>query len=365
MDRTRTDTPVAIPPLPESALEHQPTQDRASPTPSSGPRGGEPEAFRPVFLVGCERSGTTLLATILGRHPRVSMPPETGYCWHLARTPPPQGTDLDGVLSWAAGIPRFADLGVSAADLARAAHGVDAPGLDPRGVVLRAMLEAFASGERTTDRPKDVIAEKSPVHLFSYPVLRRWFPAARFLCVVRDGRDVVESLAKVPWTSGEPREMHARQWRLCMRVTRHMSETLGADALVLRYEDLLARPEAVLTRACAFIGVAFDPEMLAPRGEESTVPGWEAGWKDKATRELDPSRALAWKRTMEPRAARWLSMLMRPELARWGYEPGTASGLSERARHAILARVCAPIWDVRVTRRRTGARSLRAAQRLA
>ena len=67
---------------------------------------------------------------------------------------------------------------------------------------------------------------------------------------------------------------------------------------------------------------------------------------------------------MDPHRAAWLSLLMRPELERSGYDAGPRVPPLRGAIMRARATLQAPMWDVRVIRRRTGARSLRAAQNL-
>jgi hypothetical protein len=109
--------------------------------------------------------------------------------------------------------------------------------------------EARASGRRH-------LAEKTPRHILHLDLIRRIVPGARFLVMVRDGRDVAASYIRRSGTAkvGRRRWLNENRYVLAARE--------DPDVTVLRYEDLIATPEASLRRVCGFAGVPFAPEML-------------------------------------------------------------------------------------------------------
>lgn len=121
----------------------------------------EPEPARPpVLLVGCPRSGTTLLFGLLQHHPGlVSLPDEGHAYWSAYHHPSRHGWASDAL----------------------AAEDV-APG---ERRYLDAMLASLGEG-----RPLD----KTPKNVLRLPYLRAMFPEATVVLVVRDGRATVASL---------------------------------------------------------------------------------------------------------------------------------------------------------------------------
>jgi hypothetical protein len=111
--------------------------------------------------------------------------------------------------------------------------------------------------------------EKTPGNVFAFSPIREIFPTARFVHIVRDGRDAVASLAR-------------RGFSPLLAVSRWYYATLTGiqyrewpNYYELRYEDLVRSPREELTKLCAFLGEPFRESMLQGEGEKSSiVPSW-------------------------------------------------------------------------------------------
>lgn len=283
--------------------------------------------FQPIFVVGNERSGTTLLATLLDRHPRIAATPET----HLLYEHPAGGRgrspgDHDGLLSQAFANPRLDDLEL---DRGRVEERFRA---GPAGLaeLFRVILEEYAG-----QRGKPRVAEKSPHHLLAVPTLLDWYPEARVLCIVRDGRDAVLSLQRMPWAADNIWG-HAVVWRHLARLSLDYQQRYAARFRLVSFERLVADPASELTACMAFVGLSLDDGQLTTDGGEGAVPDWERAWKERALAPPDPGRIQAWKGEATPRERWILNHLMGPELQHLGYDDTRMEGCPRRLR-ALLA----------------------------
>jgi hypothetical protein len=212
-----------------------------------------------LFVVGCGRSGTTLLRAMLDAHPRVAVPPESYFVVPMLREAhrygPPGALRTEALL---ADLGRFASFGEW--------------GLDPG--VLSARWSAHpprSVGDALTDayrayaanRGKDRWADKTPFHVLQMGLIAEAIPAARFVHLVRDPRDVAPSVVRAPFGPNRLPDA-ALYWRRHAGRGRELAAALGPDrVLTVRYEDLVADPQPVLTRICAFLDVDYHPAMLA------------------------------------------------------------------------------------------------------
>lgn len=114
----------------------------------------------------------------------------------------------------------------------------------------RLVSEAASSG-------RTHLVEKTPRHLLRLALIRRTVPDARFVILVRDGRDVAASYVKRAGSA----KAGARRWLKHNSVV--LAERGAADVHILRYEDLVDSPGAALEATCAFARVPFDEGMLA------------------------------------------------------------------------------------------------------
>jgi len=148
-----------------------------------------------------------------------------------------------------------------------------------------------------------------------------WFPEARFVHIVRDGRDVALSHETYPYGAANIAEC-ARAWIHQLQVNFKMGAILGAQRyLVVRYEDLVLESEATLRRLCAFIGVAYSPKMLEyPDMVGEKVPSSRRWLWPTLDKPPVKSNAYRWKTQMSPTKRIVFEGMARSMLAALGYE---------------------------------------------
>lgn len=216
-------------------------------------------AFPPTFLFGMERSGTTLLSMMVGAHPQIAVPLATTGMWldFAARLDGfNQLASRDDVLRLVDEIRAHERIRLWDAPLDRAYLLENLPLRDYGAVVARFHAEyARAKG-------KPYWANVDIATLDSMDVVNGWFPHARFLHIIRDGRDVALSHQTMPYGAGTIAEC-ARAWSVRTTINVKMGRILGPrQYLTIRFEDLVLDTEPSLRRICDFLGVAFDSAML-------------------------------------------------------------------------------------------------------
>lgn len=265
-----------------------------------------------LFIVGCERSGTTMLAAMVDRHSQVAVPPET----HLFIGLPRKLRELHARpeaaqrVEWLLQHERLRDLKLTPAQVMDRLS----PGDVSLAALSTAVLTAFARAMN-----KERFCAKTPSHLFYTPTLLSWFPDARIVCVVRDGRDVVQSLNKTPWAKDDGNRKNATKWWIASRACDTFEARYPDRFMRVHFEALVREPEEQLRRVDAFMGLDFEQGQLDTHKETHVVPAWEAQWKAKASERPDPSRIGAWKRDLSPETVWELNAWMSPYLAKFGY----------------------------------------------
>ena len=276
---------------------------------------GRSEPDTPVpFVVGVGRSGTTLLRMMLDAHPLLAIPPETHFVLpfiqasgHLRFSPRIAcRTIIDDERR------RWPDFGLDEADLLARFEA-----LEPLNTsdALRAFFLLYAE-----KHGKPRWGDKTPDYVRKMKKIQRTLPEARFVHVIRDGRDAgLSQKARVVKRGREPvppREM-ARRWRKrLLKAREDAAEIAPSDYLEVRYEDLISDTESVLRRVCELIDLEYDPAMLdyheraSERLQEMAAalpakkgrPAREAGERVAAhamtTRPPDADRVAVWKREM-------------------------------------------------------------------
>jgi hypothetical protein len=153
------------------------------------------------------------------------------------------------------------------------------------GQVIEAVFRAYAD-----HHSKCRWGDKTPIYVLWIPVLARLFPSARFVHVIRDGRDVALSYVSVPWGPNDVWDC-AVKWRRDVGAGRLHGPALGSERyLEVRYEELVREPRPTLERICGFGSLDFDERMLEYRDGARSVGSREsqAVYHESATKPPTP-----------------------------------------------------------------------------
>jgi protein-tyrosine sulfotransferase len=268
-----------------------------------------------IIVLGMPRSGTTLLRRILDGHPAICAPAET-FLFRAAS--------------------RFLESEEIAFGIDYGVFG----GLKPLGFSEERILKsvrglAFGFYEELAQRAgKRRWAAKTAVDSFYAAAIERLCAGhARFVCVLRHGLDVVCSLKEFsdelqgyiaelrPYVQRYPRplEAFAHAWVDVTTSLLALVERNPECAIALRYEDLVASPEATLSRLFAFLGERWDVGLLRQAFENREVAGL-GDWKTYATSGLKSESIERWKELPDDMVGR-LSAIVNPTLAACSYPP--------------------------------------------
>ena len=236
-----------------------------------------------VFLVGCLRSGTTLLQRIVDAHPEIAVIHEAQWVprWYERRVGlTPDGLVTPELVARLRAHRRFERLEVDPADI----EALVADGRPKH--YARFVTEVFDLHGRAKGKP--LVGEKSPGYVRHIPTLHELWPAARIVHLIRDGRDVCLSVLNwkkrdttaglFPTWSEDPVTTTALWWEWHVRLGREAGARLPPERYYeLRYESLVAEPQREIEQLCAFLGVPFDRSMLRfHEGRMRVKPGRSA-----------------------------------------------------------------------------------------
>ena len=272
-----------------------------------------PAQYRGIVVLGAPRSGTTLLRRLISSHPRIACPPETHVLSACARfiASDRAGEGLDvGVLS-----------------------GLAFAGLDDAEVLRRLRELAFGLLEdhaRRENKPR--WAEKTAFDSFYVePIDRIFGEHCHFVCVLRHGLDVAVSLEEFCARSGgylrevhEYIKRHSRPLEAFCQAWVDISEDLlgfaarRKNALLIRYEELVADPGATMQRVMRHVGETWQPEWLDAAMHATGQVGF-ADWKTYGKSRVDAESIGRWK-ALSPLTVQSLAPIVNDTLTRCGYE---------------------------------------------
>jgi hypothetical protein len=108
---------------------------------------------------------------------------------------------------------------------------------------------------------KRVWCEKTPMHVHHIRLLAAQFPDARFIHVIRDGRDCAASFHR-RWRFNPVRTMY--RWKQAIDAGQRQGANIPGRYLEVRYERVTAAPEAEFSAILQFLGLPFEPAVLRP-----------------------------------------------------------------------------------------------------
>jgi hypothetical protein len=261
-----------------------------------------------VFVAGFPRSGTTLLAAILGRHKEIASLPECHFfddvSVRLKGSILRPAESVDSILNNS----RLMDL-----ELVRSCK---------EDIVVRSkgslpcLIKEISLAERRRTGKKYVV-EKTPENLLHVEEIFNQDNAARVICLIRDGRSAVYSNVKVEWAH-DNYSRHSAEWQFYVDEALRLKEQYPDKIMLLRYEDLISYPENTVKELCKFCDVDYSESMLGSDCVD-VVPAWEKEWKKQALGRIDRTKLDEWKGAIPEDKVGRIESLMANGLLAFGY----------------------------------------------
>lgn len=284
------------------------------------------------FIIGTGRSGTTLLAQVMNAHSRVCVPHELQIVFEYSDN----GARLAEIFDYWKNLKfrahdyielieercpyNFQDYYDYRAFFNRLHYPI---------LSLRWLLRTLYA-DIACSQGKTIFAEQTPWYGQNIGLLNRLFPRAKFVHVLRDGRDVAISYARTPWWHKDV-HLNLERWeREVNKIELDGARLLGRRMLTLRYEDFVSSPEQLANAVCVFLGIPFEKTMLDLKhhidyrrlakydGTGISSSAYEQ-WQNEKTAAFFSSSVYAWKSNDEVRFD-GISQAVVQTLKRFGYE---------------------------------------------
>ncbi|PJF01607.1 sulfotransferase [Streptomyces carminius] len=295
-----------------------------------------PGAEHPVLIVGTERSGSNLLRLILESHSRITVPHPPHFMRYLAPLAGSYG-DLTQERNRARAVGDA--LGLLRRHIHPWPHPIRADRIiaEPAGPGLFGIVAAIYEQHRAATG-KARWGCKSTFMVAHVADVLRVFPDARFVWLVRDPCDVASSAKRAVFGPSHPYRM-ARLWRAQQEKARAALDSWGPGVVhLLRYEDLVSRPEEEIGRLCDFLGEKPEPAMLrhhtsaAARQTAALADAWR-----RAGQPVSTDRIGAGRQGLSTRERLWVDKVTGPVKQSLGYPVDARAGTVRDPRPSAVA----------------------------
>jgi hypothetical protein len=286
---------------------------------------------RPIFVVGTPRSGTTLMAKVLGRHSRLFMPGETHFFDDIYAHRKALG-DLDDAEARDRVAARFAD---------HYRRYWEIPDQERIDLIMREQPGTWANWRDGMRGYRDALSgfmemqmevedkarwgNNAPRDIFNVDEILTFYPQAKFVVCVRDPRDFLLSY-KGKWKIVTDKENVGRirklyhpvitslLWKSSMRqLARIKAKVPACNWVIVRYEGMVSAPEETVRRICAVLEEAFEPHMLEVEESNSSTGQQQKG--------IFATSVQRWRTELSPAEITVAQRLTWVEMKELGYQP--------------------------------------------
>ncbi len=260
----------------------------------------------PVFIAGMPRSGTTLLHGILCNSGLYFPMPETHFFSHAACGFPEHN------------LGRKEQNKIWRVLTKRARIEVDPQiiySLGSKKEIFEYVIGIFNKDMAGT------FLEKTPRHVFFYSEILRYYPDAKFICMIREPKNVASS--QLTLTAKQNKSV-IRTALLYNKIARAILEIRNhRNVLALRYEDLTDETESVLKTVCEFLKIPYNTGMLKDVAAPEEIITSQAFWQERnlgwdKIRKSNPDK---WRKFLDDGQANIVDVITRANAVQFGYTP--------------------------------------------
>ncbi|MGL5059727.1 MAG: sulfotransferase [Microcoleus sp.] len=233
-----------------------------------------------IFLVGCPRSGTTILQSLLAAHPEVMSFPESKFFHYLlydkfAENLPSR---LEVFFKDEIKRPEFLqNFDSSQNNEAKTSWFVG-------------VLDSWAA-----EQNKSIWLEKTPEHIYFIPDIERFLPDVKFIHILRNGMDAIASMYEATrsfhdlWGGVWDLNHCIDRWQYAMLTSHKYVDR--SNHILVKYEQLLDDKVKVLRELCKFIGIEYAPAMLDNYKQQAANLSLNLPWHQGIDRDIASTKS--------------------------------------------------------------------------
>ena len=286
----------------------------------------------PIFILGAQRSGTTLLRLMLNAHSKIAIPEEARFLTPLLKkkylNTVIKKHKFEKLVQYLKNSEQFKLWNYDSSAFYSNLTEINE-------ITVTNLLNLLYTSYCVFEG-KQIWGDKSL--FFSYiTILNKMFPIARFINIVRDGRDVFDSWRKMDKKKNNA-AMIAVDWSFKLfLIERSLKRIPKEYQLTIRYEDILSNPTEMAKKVCRFVKVDFEAEMLEFYKTSRRYIGRHHS--KLIYKKIEKSNASKWRRNLSPQEINIFEVLSGRFLKKYGYET-VSNRLSRMETIHLLIQLC-------------------------
>jgi len=272
----------------------------------------------PIFIVGVGRSGTTLIQSMLNAHKDIAFTPEThflrNYIGNISVNKKLVKNDVNYIINK---INNDENLKRTDMNLNEIINLIVKKGEFNLVEFYKKLLKNYAKA-----RNKSMIGDKDPKNIEYLHDIKRIFPNAYIVHIIRDPRDVVVSRMKAEWSRDRNFLTHVIAYREQLhKGIRDGKKLFGNHYFELFYEDLIEYPEKTLKKVCKYLNISYDSGMLHFNEKaDKIIKGKERQWKENCFKPVISNNKNKWKNKLNRHQVLLVENICNKSFRNFGYK---------------------------------------------
>jgi len=185
------------------------------------------------------------------------------------------------------------------------------------------------------------IGDKDPMNVNYLSIIKKSFPEAYIIHIIRDPRDVVLSRMKSKWGNRNSIFWHTSEYKFSIKKGRKEGISLFKNNyLEVRYEQLISSTENELKRICEFLNLSFEAGMMNHQLQaKSLLRNDEMDWKSNVLDPVDPGKIGKWKENISRKQLIVIEAILSNDFEKLGYKKSLDSSFINRFYYTLIGKI--------------------------
>lgn len=245
-----------------------------------------------VFITGCPRSGTTMLASMLGNESNCVATPESDFFIDFIYKYLPNESSIvkkRDAVNFFNNNYRFKQWCIDANNINNLPDKVTYSNFSK---VIEDTIRLFSKNYSETTKKEFTRIDHTPSSIKQFDILNDLFPDSKFIFIIRDPRAVYASVKDLDWGANTSLRL-SEIWIDYAAFYFSLQKMYPNRIYLIRYEDVINDTTFQLKQLCDFIGIAYNDSLL--QGKGFNIPGYTASQHALVGKSLDKERIEKWK----------------------------------------------------------------------
>lgn len=290
--------------------------------------------YHPLFIIGNPRSGTSLFHIMLAQHSQIGLPPECGFIqwWHTKYCDwsASDASSEERISEFVEDVHTSKKIETWKLNFENLKRLIQEQAPNNYSDLCMCVVKQFSA---QAGKNPIYLGDKNNYYVHHLELIRSLYPKAKFLAVMRDGRDVACSYRKIksletnsPYKPKLPYKVAniANDWKQNnLKIQRFVNDIGDNQALWVRYEDILMNPEKKMREVCSFLALEFEVDMIeyySSTSPHQRVPKKMLDWKMKTLRKPDAANVNKYKTRLTTEQINTFENIAGDLLTEFGYE---------------------------------------------